>query len=327
MPEARLRAVGDDWASTFGVQHLTVHGHRRAYIRAGEGPALVLLHGIGASSATWSALIPMLTERFTVIAPDLLGHGDSDAPRADYSVAAYACGIRDLLALLGVERATVIGHSLGGAIAAQLTYQYPELVERLVLEAAGGVARELHPALRLAALPGAEQVLPLLNNPLGRRMTRLALRALRGAGNGLSTDAHEVLDTLNAMTTAGKRAAFCRTLRASCDLSGQAASLLEYCYLAETVPTMIVWGECDPVLPVAHAHAASVAMPAARLELFPGTGHFPHRADPVRFLQVLTDFMTSTPAAEHCAGAWRERLRRGGCVLPDSTPGAVAPMA
>jgi pimeloyl-ACP methyl ester carboxylesterase len=323
MPEARLRAVEDDWSSRFGVQHLTVHGHRRAFVSAGSGPALVLLHGIGASSATWSGLIPMLAERFHVIAPDLLGHGDSDAPRADYSVAAYACGVRDLLALLGVERATVVGHSLGGAIAAQLTYQYPELVERLVLEAAGGVARELHPALRLAALPGAEQLLPLLSNPVGRRMTRLALRVLRG--NGLTTDADEVLETLEGMTTAGKRAAFCRTLRASCDLSGQAASLLEYCYLAEAVPTMIVWGERDPVLPVAHAYAASVAMPAARLELFPGTGHFPHRADPVRFLQVLTDFMTGTPAGEHSTGAWRERLRRGGCVLPGSAPGAVAP--
>lgn len=324
MPEARLRAVEDDWADRFAVQHLTVHGHRRAFIKAGNGPALVLLHGIGASSATWSGLIPMLTEQFTVIAPDLLGHGDSDAPRADYSVAAYACGVRDLLALLGVERATVVGHSLGGAIAAQLTYQYPELVERLVLEAAGGVARELHPALRLAALPGAEQVLPLLNSALGRRMTRLALRMLRGPGSGLTTDADEVLETLEGMTTAGKRAAFCRTLRACCDLSGQAASLLEYCYLAE-VPTMIVWGECDPVLPVAHAYAASLAMPAARLELFGGTGHFPHRADPVRFLHVLTEFMCSTPVTEHSAGAWRERLRRGGCVLPDSSPGAVAP--
>jgi pimeloyl-ACP methyl ester carboxylesterase len=324
MPEARLRAVEDDWASKFAVQHLTVHGHRRAFVSAGNGPALVLLHGIGASSATWSGLIPMLSEQCQVIAPDLLGHGESDAPRADYSVAAHACGVRDLLALLGVERATVVGHSLGGAIAAQLTYQHPELVERLVLVAAGGVARELHPALRLAALPGAEQVLPLLNNAVGRRMTRLALRMLRG--NGLITDADEVLETLQAMTTAGKRAAFCRTLRASCDLSGQAASLLGYCYLAEAVPTMIVWGECDPVLPVAHAHAAAAAMPAARLEVFPGTGHFPHRADPVRFLQVLSDFLTSTPAGEHSAGAWRERLRRGGCAVPDSAAGAVAPV-
>jgi len=323
MPEARLRAVDDDWASTFGVQHVTVHGHRRAFVRAGNGPAVVLLHGIGASSSTWSGLIPLLAERFTVIAPDLLGHGASDAPRADYSVAAYACGVRDLLALLGVERATVVGHSLGGAIAAQLTYQYPELVERLVLEATGGVARELHPALRLAALPGAEQVMPLLNNPMGRRMTRLVLRAL---GHGLTAEADLVLETLEGMTTAGKRAAFCRTLRAACDLSGQAASLLEYCYLVGALPTMIVWGECDPVLPVAHAHAASLAMPAARLELFPGTGHFPHRADPVRFLHVLTEFMTSTPAAEHSAGAWRERLRRGGSIAPDPAPEAAAPV-
>jgi pimeloyl-ACP methyl ester carboxylesterase len=326
MPEARLRAVDEDWARTFGVQHLTVHGHRRAYVKAGNGPALVLLHGIGASSQTWAGLLPLLAERFTVIAPDLLGHGASDAPRTDYSVAAYACGVRDLLALLGIERATVVGHSLGGAIAAQLTYQHPELVERLVLEAAGGVARELHPALRLAALPGAEQVLPLINHRLGRRATKVLARALSGVRPTLATDLDEVLDTLDNMSDPRKRAAFCRTLRAACDFSGQGASMLDFCYLAEAVPTMIVWGECDPVLPVAHAHAASVAMPAARLELFPGTGHFPHRADPVRFLGVLTEFMTSTPAAEHSAGAWRERLRRGGSTVPVMTPGVAAPV-
>jgi pimeloyl-ACP methyl ester carboxylesterase len=326
MPEARLRAVDEDWTRTFGVQHLTVHGHRRAFVRAGSGPALVLLHGIGASSRTWSGLIPLLAERFTVIAPDLLGHGASDAPRADYSVAAYACGVRDLLALLGVERATVVGHSLGGAIAAQLTYQHPELVERLVLEAAGGVARELHPALRLAALPGAEQVLPLINHRVGRRATRLVAKAMSGLRPTLNADVDEIMETLDNMSDAAKRSAFCRTLRAACDMSGQGATMLDYCYLAEAVPTMIVWGECDPVLPVAHAYAASVAMPTARLELFKGTGHFPHRADPVRFLQVLGDFMTSTPAAEHSAGAWRERLRRGGSVAPDPTAGAAAPV-
>ncbi|MGZ6792948.1 MAG: alpha/beta fold hydrolase, partial [Mycobacteriales bacterium] len=131
--------------STVPVRRETrvVHGHRRAFLLAGPtlGTASVLwlVHGIGDSSATWREVLPLLARTCTVVAPDLLGHGASDKPRADYSIGGFANGMRDLMVVLGVERATVVGHSLGGGVALQLAYQYPERVERLVLVAAGGL--------------------------------------------------------------------------------------------------------------------------------------------------------------------------------------------
>ena len=161
--ESRLRPVA---ATDVRLCHRTVHGYRRAYRIAGEGPALLLIHGIGDSSATWSDLIPALARHHTVIAPDLLGHGGSDRPRADYSVAAYANGMRDLLSVLDIERVTVVGHSLGGGVAMQFAYQFPQLVDRLILIGAGGVTKDVNFALRIASLPMGSEALALLRLPL-----------------------------------------------------------------------------------------------------------------------------------------------------------------
>src|SRR3712207_3121850 len=157
-----------------------VHGHRRAFVRAGSGPALLLLHGIGNNCQTWAGVIDRLAESHTVIAPDLLGHGDSDKPRGDYSIGAHANGLRDLLTVLDVERATVVGHSLGGGIALQFAYQFPERCERLALVGSGGLGPELSPALRAAALPGAELVLTALAGASGP--IRAGMQALETVG-------------------------------------------------------------------------------------------------------------------------------------------------
>src|SRR3954449_9111841 len=157
---------------------LVVHGHRLAYLRAGDGPPLLLLHGIANNCETWAEVIPRLAETHTVIAPDLLGHGESDKPRGDYSIAAYANGLRDLTSVLGIERAPVVGHSLGGGIALQFPYQFPERCERLALVGSGGLGPELSAGLRAATLPGAELVLGGLTGVHGP--------AARGPGRALS---------------------------------------------------------------------------------------------------------------------------------------------
>ena len=163
---------------TPSLQFRTIHGYRRAFRVAGSGPAILLIHGIGDNSTTWSTVQTKLAQRFTVIAPDLLGHGKSDKPRADYSVAAYANGMRDLLSVLDIDRVTVIGHSLGGGVAMQFAYQFPQLVDRLILVGAGGVTKDVNIALRWASLPmlGSE-ALALLRVPL-------VLPVLQAAGPG-----------------------------------------------------------------------------------------------------------------------------------------------
>src|SRR3954453_2515663 len=169
---------------TFERHELELHGQRVSYRVAGSGPALLLLHGIANSSETWARVAPLLSDRFTVIAPDLLGHGESAAPRGDYSLGAHASGARDVATALGHDRVTVIGHSLGGGIAMQFAYQFPERTERLVLVSSGGLGRDVHLLLRAATLPGSELVLPVIAGTrvrdtgaaIGRMLARVGLR-------------------------------------------------------------------------------------------------------------------------------------------------------
>src|SRR5436190_1637319 len=144
------------------TDEVLIHGHRVRFRTAGEGPLVVLVHGITGSSQTWEEVIPALAVDHTVVAPDMLGHGESAKPRGDYSLGAYASGLRDLLAVLGYDRGTLVGHSLGGGIAMVFAYQFPERTERLVLAGSGGLGRDVSIALRAAALPGSEYVVPLL---------------------------------------------------------------------------------------------------------------------------------------------------------------------
>jgi len=294
-----------------GLHDILLHGHRVFYRSAGSGPVIVLVHGITSTSATWSNVLPYLAERFTVIAPDLLGHGDSAKPRGDYSLGAYASGIRDLLIALGHERATFVGHSLGGGIAMQLAYQFPEHCERLVLVASGGLGREITPLLRAASLPGAELVLPLLADErllgagrgIGRLLGRVGLR--------VHTDLGEVLRGHASLADGETRAAFLHTLRTIVDPLGQRVDASDRLYLAETIPFLVIWGERDPIIPVEHARAAHRLVPGSRLELFPGAGHFPHLDDPLRFVRVLVDFMETSEPAQIDAARWGELLRGG----------------
>jgi pimeloyl-ACP methyl ester carboxylesterase len=252
-----------------------------------------------------------LAKRFTVIAPDLLGHGGSAKPRGDYSLGAYASGIRDLVSVLGHERATFVGHSLGGGVAMQLAYQFPERCERLVLIDSGGLGSEVNMLLRSATLPGAEFVLPLLaSEPLlnagrgvGRFFGRLGLK--------VHTDIAEMARGHASLAERDARAAFVHTLRTIVDPAGQRVSANDRLYLAEEVPFLIIWGQRDRIIPVAHAYATHKRVPSSRLEIFEEAGHFPHVDDPQRFIEVLTDFIDTTEPADVAPERWREMLQKG----------------
>ncbi|WKW96682.1 alpha/beta hydrolase [Rhodococcus aetherivorans] len=295
----------------------TIHGYRRAFRIAGEGPALLLLHGIGDNSSTWREVIPHLARRYTVIAPDLLGHGRSDKPRSDYSVAGYANGVRDLLSLLGIERVTVVGHSLGGGVAMQFAYQFPQLVDRLVLVAAGGVTKDVHPALRLLSLPGLSEALKLLRLPGAMPAMRIA-GGLLGRWHDtplrpgvLLHDTSDLIRVLSGLPDPTACEAFLRTLRAVVDWRGQVVTMLDRCYLTEDLPVQLIWGEHDSVIPVDHAHLAHSAMPHSRLDVFCGAGHFPFRDDPIRFVRVVEEFLDSTAPAEFDEQRWGRLLING----------------
>ena len=287
-----------------------VHGHRRAFVRAGSGPALLLLHGIGNNCQTWAGVIDRLAESHTVIAPDLLGHGASDKPRGDYSIAAYANGMRDLLTVLDIERATVVGHSLGGGIALQFAYQFPERCERLALVGSGGLGPELSAGLRAATLPGAELVLTALTGISGPIRTGLQTldRLGRLAGWKGVRDVAEAGDALLALRDVEARRAFLRTLRGVVDAHGQAVTALDRLYLADAVPMLVVWGSRDPIVPALHAETVRALVPSARVEVFQGAGHWPHLDEPEEFCRILLDFVATTEPAAHDQLSWRALL-------------------
>ena len=289
---------------------IILHGHRFSYRVSGRGPLLVLLHGIAGSGATWEDVMLRLSSHHTVIAPDLLGHGDSAKPRADYSLGAYANGIRDLLGALGYDRGTIVGHSLGGGVALQFAYQFPERCERLVLVSSGGLGRDVHPLLRAAALPGAEAVLPWLCIA-GRRGVATITRLFGRVGLRASSDLEEIWRNFSSLEESAARKAFLHTVRGIIDLGGQRVSATDRLYLAAELPTLIVWGERDPLIPVHHAREAQKRIPGSRLEIFPKAGHFPYLEDPRRFAAAVLDFVQATEPMSLDESRWRDQLRTG----------------
>jgi len=239
-------------------------------------------------------VVPLLAERYTVIAPDLLGHGQSAKPRGDYSLGAYAASVRDLLVALGHRRATVVGHSLGGGVAMQFAYEYPPFAERLVLVSSGGLGREVHPMLRAATLPGSEVVLPLIAHERLHGVAGALVGLLGRLGLRAGTDLAEMARGYGSLADAGARMAFIHTLRAVLDIGGQRVSATDRLYLAALLPSLIIWGAQDPLIPVEHATVANQGLPNSRIEIFDDAGHFPQLHDPMRFALTLIDFIESS---------------------------------
>src|SRR5436190_12518299 len=289
---------------------IELHGHTLAFRMAGEGPALLLIHGIAGTNAVWEEVFPELATDHTVIAPDLPGHGESGASAGDYSLGAMAATVRDLLIALGHERATVIGHSLGGGVAMQFSYLFPEYTERLVLISSGGLGRSVNPALRLAALPGAE----LVTAQLGRaaQLAGRGLRAVPFVGGLGGRVGLELGRSVSALADEQTRRAFHATLRAVVGPDGQRVFAGDRLYLAREMPTLIIWGARDRILPLGHGRRAYAAIPGSQLVVLEGAGHFPPLEDPGGVVEAMRDFIRSVPGADPDPDRFRELLRSGG---------------
>jgi len=291
---------------------MQLHGHRVIYHMAGSGPPVVLIHGMVNSSRHWREVAMALADRYTVIAPDLIGHGDSATPRGDYSLGAHASSIRDLLAVLGIERATIVGHSLGGGVAMQFFYQFPQRTERLVLVSSGGLGHEVSPLLRSATLPGVSALLALVAHPRLLSGLRRCGDRLRESGSRQGVYLQAIARALRPLEQPGARTAFLHTLRAVIDARGQRVSATDRLYLLDGVPTLIVWGERDQTIPLAHGLAAHHAAPGSRFQTLPGAAHFPHLEAPAGLAGVLGEFLASTEPARIEDGDW------GGIVAPSA---------
>jgi pimeloyl-ACP methyl ester carboxylesterase len=292
-------------------RYVTFHGHRLAYTASGDPtdgrPVLLLVHGMAGSAATWRLAIPALARRYTVIAPDLPGHGDSATTWQDYSLGSMANALRDMLVALKVEHATVVGHSLGGGVAMQFAYQHPQYSERLVLVASGGLGQEVSWILRSLTFPGIEYLMPVLFPDIARRGGESLSRWLRGIGLR-APGLEEEWAAYAALTRAEARAAFLRTLRSVVDVSGQSVSAQDRLYLASKLPTLLMWGGKDRIIPPSHARMAHEAIPASRLIVFEDCGHFLHVEEPQRFVEELSDFIDSTSPVHMNDDDWKQLL-------------------
>ena len=300
-------------------EEVTLHGHKVNFQAAGEGPLVVLLHGITSTSDAWRQVMPRLAERYTVIAPDMLGHGRSAKPRGDYSLGAYAAGVRDLLAMLGFERGTVVGHSFGGGIAMQFSYLFPEYVERMALISSGGLGREVHPLLRAATLPGSEWVMPMLAREWQIRAGGAIASVAGRLGIEAGPDLAEFARGYASLVHDGAREAFIHTMRSVIDPDGQRVSALDRLYLADQLPTLFIWGSNDPVIPVEHGRNAHRIVDHSRYVEIDGSGHWPMLDAPDRTYRELVSFIEETEPFEWSLEAARDRLQRG----PDSEPKAI----
>jgi pimeloyl-ACP methyl ester carboxylesterase len=311
------------------VRFVTVHGHRRAYVKVGSGPALLLLHGLGCDHTTWDGVIGRLARDYTVIAPDFLGHGQSDKPRADYSLGGYANGMRDLLTILGIDRVTVVGHSFGGGVAMQFAYQFPERTERMVLVSPGGLGTEVALGIRAITLPGFHQAMGVVTLPGVRQVTKAALQGLSLSRHPALRDLSEVAQIVESWRDPGTRRAVRHLVRTVIDLRGQVVTMRDRAYLTEAMPMAVVWGRDDRVLPASHAEALSTLAPLAQVEVFDNSGHFPHKDHPERFVWFLNDFIRTTRPATYRRSKWRALLVNGpgNGPQPDTDDGSLSVIA
>jgi pimeloyl-ACP methyl ester carboxylesterase len=295
--------------STSEPTTVTLHGHELSYVDAGAGETILFVHGLLGSHRAWGHLVDALADSYRVLLPDLFGHGASAKHAGDYSPAAHAATLRDLLDRLGIARVTIVGHSLGGGIALEFCYLFPDRVDRLVLVGSGGLGRQVSPVLRSATLPGAEWVLPVIASPWVRGGAAAVGRVLSLAGWRASHDIRAAWEGFTSLGDADSRRAFLATTRAVMDPGGQRVSATDYLPDLVGLPVLVVWGTRDLVIPPAHAARAREAIPGCRIELFEGAGHFPHLDAPERFADALRAFMREPGRAAATDASGRTGVR------------------
>lgn len=305
------------------VRYVVIHGYRRAFRVSGSGPALLLLHGLACDSSTWLDVIPPLAEHYTVIAPDLLGHGESDKPDADYSLGGYANGMRDLLTVLGIDKVTVVGHSFGGGVAMQFAYQFPDRTERVVLVSTGGLGKEVSPLIRFLTIPGSGMAIGIATLRPWRPIVAGAMKALSRLPLTATRDLDEVARIYETLADPAQRTAVQRVTSHVLNWRGQFVTMTDRSYLARLMPVLVVWGRDDMVIPSSHADLAPTQV--SDVHVLDDSGHFPHKDHPEEFCRIVMEFIESNEPAHYHRGRWRALLRRGDQPELESVQPVLAP--
>jgi len=269
-----------------------LHDRRIAYTEhRGTGPVYLLVHGIGGSQTDWQLVADRLAQTGQhFITVDLPGHGKSAKGKGDYSLGAMASVLRDLLDHLGHDHAVIVGHSLGGGVALQFTYQFPGRCIGLILVCSGGLGTETPTWLRAATLPGSRVVFAAIGSKTTANSLLWTCRQLARVGVEPQMLNPHVVEKLSEFGDPDTRNAFLATLRSVVDASGQRVTALGKLTALDQLPVLLIWGAKDPVIPLHHGETAAEIIPNSELVVFPRIGHEPHVEDPGRFAQLLRDF-------------------------------------
>jgi pimeloyl-ACP methyl ester carboxylesterase len=262
-----------------------------------DAPAIVLVHGLGDDADTWRHVVEPLAQAQRVVALDLPGFARSDKPRRAYTLDFFCATVLALLDALAIRRATLVGSSLGGMIAHTLAITNPDRVERLLLVDGGLVTRgqKLNPAMLLGLLPlvGERGYNRLRTDP---QAAYESLRPYYADLDGLpETDRAFLFQRVNERVwNDAQRDAYLSALRQLPVWMMRRARALPAQLAQVKVPTRVVWGERDQILPIEQAQALIAAQPGAQLVRIAGAGHLPHQETPQAFLQAGSDFIGNT---------------------------------
>jgi pimeloyl-ACP methyl ester carboxylesterase len=289
-----------DW---HGAQHrVTIDGREVNYAELGDGPALVFVHGLGASWQSWLENMPDFAVDHRVIAMDLPGFGFSEMPEDDISIEYYARWLCRLFDALEIDSAAVVGNSMGGFVGAELAIREPERVQRLVLVSAAifwQTYRRAQPLVQLARLTDAI-VARALTRTTDDIATRPRLRAWALASAGFRYPHHISKELAHEMVRSARRTdGFLPALEALADFP------LEEELPKIGCPTLIVWGAQDTLVPVRDAKKMEDLIPTARRVIFERTGHVAMLERPERFNRVLREFLDEQPEQREGAAAER----------------------
>ncbi|CAA9442167.1 MAG: hypothetical protein AVDCRST_MAG28-502 [uncultured Rubrobacteraceae bacterium] len=276
--------------SEFVERTIDVEGSRVRYLTAGEGLPLVLLHGVGTSSGEWSRLLPELARNYLVYAVDLPGYGGSYVP-PDYAPAYTASFVKAFLDSVGVKRAVVVGNSFGGLVALHLALSEPARVYALVLSDSAGLGRAVNPGLVALSSPGAGELRTALDKTPPGAARRAFRRALLMFARPWQIPLKWLKDQYKLAQLPNFTDATLGTIRSVVGSMGQREVLLDQLPNLR-MPTLIVWGIEDKVIPYPHAKEAIALLQDGSLELIPNCGHLPHVEQPKRFVSVLGQFLS-----------------------------------
>lgn len=270
-------------------RYIQVGGINTRYWALGEqGSSVILLHGIGASVEDWLLNVHVLAERHRVYALDMVGFGRSDKPSAPYTVSYMAQFVKDFMDCLGIDRAHLVGHSMGGGVALQFVIRFPEKVQKLVLAASAGLGKKLYLPFRVCTLPR-----------IGERLTRPSRKGTAQLIEDAVYDPALVTDEwvelgYEMAALPGAQDAVLSALRSSCNLRGMRRDVIApvVANLASiSAPTLIIWGKQDRILPVIQAYVAEEGIPNSRLHILDRCGHIPQLECAEAFNDLVTEFL------------------------------------